>query len=54
MDREMLAAALGRFPEKVPLRSSTLESMDCGSYRREKVEYYAEPCRFFKIMINLD
>ncbi len=43
MNREALIAALGRFPEKVPLRPATLESVDCGSYLREKVEYCAEP-----------
>lgn len=42
MDRASLAALIGSFPEKVPLRSSTLESVDCGSYRREKIEYSSE------------
>lgn len=42
MNREMLLAAIGRLPERVPLRPSTLESVDCGSYRREKVEYCTE------------
>ena len=43
MDRNALFKALGAFPERTPLRSETLESTDCGSYFREKVEYYTEP-----------
>jgi dienelactone hydrolase len=43
MDRSTLLNALGEFPQKVPLQSRTLESVDCGSYAREKVEYYTEP-----------
>jgi len=39
---KLLLAALGTFPEKVPLRSRILESTDCGGYLREKVEYYTE------------
>ena len=30
MDKDRLAAAIGRFPDKAPLRPSTLESVDCG------------------------
>jgi len=42
MDRQTLLAALGEFPQKVPLRATVLESVDCGSYVREKVEYSSE------------
>ena len=43
MDKQALLTAIGEFPQKVPLNSRTLESTDCGSYVREKVEYYTEP-----------
>ncbi len=43
MDKHALLAALGAFPERTPLQPQTLESTDCGSYIREKVEYYTEP-----------
>jgi dienelactone hydrolase len=43
MDRHMLAAAIGEFPEKTPLQSQILHSIDCGTYIRQKVEYYTEP-----------
>jgi len=43
MDKNTLLTALGEFPQKTPLKSRTLESVDCGSYFREKVEYYTEP-----------
>jgi len=43
MDRTALLAVLGPFPKKVALRPRTLESVDCGSYVREKVEYFTEP-----------
>ena len=33
---------LGPFPDRVPLRSRTLESTDCGRYVREKVEFFTE------------
>ena len=42
MDKAALLAVLGPFPEKTPLRPRTLESVDCGSYVREKVEYCTE------------
>jgi len=42
MDRCELLAVLGPFPERTPLRARTLESVDCGNYVREKVEYYTE------------
>jgi len=34
---------MGAFPEKTPLIATTLESVDCGRYFREKVEYCTEP-----------
>jgi dienelactone hydrolase len=43
MDRDALLTALGEFPERTPLSPRTIESIDCGSYFREKVEYYTEP-----------
>lgn len=43
MDRDTLLRLIGPLPEKVPLDSKTIESEDCGSYRREKVEYSVEP-----------
>lgn len=42
MDRSALLAVLGPFPERTPLKPRTLESVDCGSYVREKVEYSTE------------
>ena len=42
MDISALLAALGPFPERTPLNSRTLESVDCGAYVREKVAYYTE------------
>ena len=43
MDRQTLLTALGEFPQKLPLQATTLESVDCGTYLREKVEYSTEP-----------
>jgi len=40
--KKLLLTLLGPFPDKVPLRSRILESNDCGSYLREKVEYCTE------------
>jgi dienelactone hydrolase len=42
MDRDALLSALGAFPERTRLASRTLESIDCGSYVRKKVEYSTE------------
>lgn len=42
MEKETLLQLIGKFPEKVDLDASVLESEDCGSYIREKVEYNAE------------
>lgn len=42
MNRENLLNLLGPFPEKSPWNAVTLESMDCGSYIREKIEYSVE------------
>jgi dienelactone hydrolase len=42
MDRSTLLAVLGPLPERTALGPRTLESVDCGSYVREKVEYYTE------------
>jgi len=43
MNKDALLAALGAFPQRTPLTSNTLESVDCGRYVREKVEYQVEP-----------
>jgi hypothetical protein len=40
--RRRLAALLGRLPERVPLNVEVVESVDCGSYRRDKVVYDSE------------
>lgn len=42
MDRPALLKALGELPAKTPLQPATLESVDCGSYVRHKVEYATE------------
>jgi dienelactone hydrolase len=42
MDMQLLMAALGEFPQKTALSPRVLESIDCGSYLREKVEYSTE------------
>lgn len=42
IDRAKLLEILGPFPERVPLDADTLESVDCGSYVREKVTYCTE------------
>lgn len=38
-----LEAMLGPRPERVPLEFETTESVDCGSYRRERVVFDADP-----------
>lgn len=43
IDRLALLNAIGPFPPKAELRPNTLESVDCGTYMREKVQYYTEP-----------
>ena len=43
IERQTWLNAIGEFPERVPLNARTLESVDCGSYVREKVEYNTEP-----------
>jgi len=43
MDRQTLLTALGEFPQKIPHQATILESVDCGAYLREKVEYSTEP-----------
>jgi dienelactone hydrolase len=43
MNRSAFLRALGKPPEKTPLQAATLESVDCGSYLRHKVEYATEP-----------
>ena len=53
MDRHALSTALGEFPKQTPLRSRTLESVDCGSYFREKVEYYTEPDEVIRAYISI-
>lgn len=42
MDKKTLLNLLGPLPEKVNLDSKVLESKDCGSYVREKIEYSTE------------
>jgi dienelactone hydrolase len=42
MEKQALANAIGVFPARVPLMSRTIESVDCGAYIREKVEYFTE------------
>ncbi len=42
MDKLLLLSLLGPMPAKVPLQPKVIESVDCGSYIRHKVEYYAE------------
>lgn len=42
MNRERLLNILGRFPEKGIDNAINLESVDCGSYIREKIEYSVE------------
>ncbi len=42
MDRAEFLRLIGPLPSKVPLEPRVLESRDCGSYVREKVEYSVE------------
>lgn len=42
VSRQVFLDAIGEFPQRVPLNSKTIESIDCGSYVREKVEYNTE------------
>lgn len=42
MNKQKLTELIGPFPDKVPLEPETVESEDCGSYIREKVEYNVE------------
>lgn len=42
MDKKTLLQIIGPLPEKVDLNIKVLESKDCGSYIREKVEYSVE------------
>jgi len=42
MKREQLLKLLGPFPEKVALDAIVLESVNCGTYIREKIEYNVE------------
>ena len=41
--RERLFTMLGPEPESVPLDLETTETVDCGSYRRERVVFDTEP-----------
>jgi dienelactone hydrolase len=43
IDQAALLKLLGPFPSRVPLEPSVLETVDCGSYLREKVTYCTEP-----------
>ena len=43
MDKGALLKIIGAFPAKTALNPKTLESVDCGKYTREKVEYETEP-----------
>jgi fermentation-respiration switch protein FrsA (DUF1100 family) len=40
--RKDLRTALGRLPERVPLNAEVLESVDCGTYRRDHIVYDSE------------
>lgn len=42
MNREKLLNILGHFPKKEICSAITLETVDCGSYIREKIEYSVE------------
>lgn len=42
MDKKALLQIIGLLPEKVDLHAKVVESKDCGSYIREKVEYNTE------------
>jgi dienelactone hydrolase len=42
LSRQLFLTAIGEFPQRVPLTARTIESVDCGSYVREKVEYNTE------------
>lgn len=42
MDQKTLLQIIGPLPTKVDLKAKVIESKDCGSYIREKVEYSAE------------
>ncbi len=41
MDKFLLLSLIGPIPNKVELQAKIIESVDCGSYTRHKVEYYA-------------
>lgn len=43
MDLKLLKDLVGAFPAKVDLNPEVLETVDCGSYIREKVSYFVEP-----------
>ncbi len=42
MDKLLLSSLLGPMPDKVDLQAQVIESVDCGSYVRHKVQYYSE------------
>lgn len=42
MDKQTLSKLIGSFPTKADLNAKVIESKDCGSYIREKVEYSSE------------
>jgi dienelactone hydrolase len=43
MDRQVLMQLLGPFPARCPLHAVVLETVDCGEYLRETIEYAVEP-----------
>lgn len=43
LTREILFQLLGPLPEKTPLHTTVLEEIDCGSYRRQTIEFGVEP-----------
>ncbi len=43
VSRQSFVTAIGELPQRVPLHARTIESVDCGSYVREKVQYATEP-----------
>lgn len=42
MSKDDLLRLVGQFPERVPLDAEVVNSADCGTYMREKIEYSVE------------
>lgn len=43
MNRDALISLLGSLPAKAPPATAVVEEIDCGSYRRQLIEYAVEP-----------